>query len=1039
YDLTDTPNFDDDVTINGGSFSGQNSGSLSAGTNTLATDEAIAVGATHTYNLSFDVTINLSGDAEDTDGGDNEYVSCADGSSEVPSDPGFALNNFAEIDTDGDGDVDDRDQDCGDLPYLVLDKTFVEAITDEETGEVTVVYTVSVSNLGGSSTTYDLVDTPDFDNDVIILSGSYAGPFSGDLSTSGSTTLATGASIAAGQTDVYTLTFVVGISLIDGVGDEFYTECQLDEDGNLVPGTGLFNQAELNIDGDSDFELSDEDCGDLELPCELTIEIVDDPICDDNGTPTDPDDDFFYFSYVVTATNGSTGYITNFGEEFAYGVVNFDTLPVTFDPDPVDIVISVQDVNNPNCEAFTTVTPTGECSDDCAINASVTSSPICNDAGTGSDPSDDFITLGLTVEEVNDAGSGWTATLPSDGNVEVGSGSYGQEVTITIAQDQIPDNGFITILVTDNSFGGCITEVVVEVPDDFPCSDECLIEIELVDIACWDGGTPNDPSDDGFYAWVNVTGVNSIGWTAPDFGFPFFNAFGPAIFGPFPGVNSCEEITVLAFDAPSFCQASITVCGEGETCSDDCEVEASFGEPVCDNAGTPEDPTDDFFTIDITAFTVGQNNGDEWILFVDGEEFADDQPFNQTINYGPFPILGANGDTLSYNFRVRDESSLYCFVDSTIMAPAPCSDADPVCDLDIEVVDIECNPSDSDNGYFITINVTNQSQSGTYTVTGGGLTSPVSGTYGVDLALPELEDANGEVLTFTVVDDANPNSCAATFEVQEPAGCTECELMAEVFDPICDDNGTPLDGSDDTYTFDVIITGETGDFTAIFNSPDGTPDLSGPIGDTVTFGPFPANEDVNVTVFSDANDNCSVTIVVQGTGECTDCAIFTELINEFCDNGGTPDDPSDDTFGGSYVVTAVNASPAGFMYNDGQGNQGLGDYGDTIDFGPYPISGGDVDIIFMDLAFEGCDAMVTLEAPAENCGDCAIDIDVVDIGDCDQNGTPFDASDDVFTVTINVSGINTGSGWTSEFGGGNYNEDVTLEIPTGDGSDVVIL
>ena len=90
YDLTDTPNFDDDVTINSGSFSGQKSGSLSAGTNTLATDEAIAAGATHTYNLSFNVTLDLSGDANDTDGGDNEYVSCEDGSSESPDDPGFA-------------------------------------------------------------------------------------------------------------------------------------------------------------------------------------------------------------------------------------------------------------------------------------------------------------------------------------------------------------------------------------------------------------------------------------------------------------------------------------------------------------------------------------------------------------------------------------------------------------------------------------------------------------------------------------------------------------------------------------------------------------------------------------------------------------------------------------------------------------------------------------------------------------------------------------------------------------------------------------
>ncbi|MEM8616364.1 MAG: hypothetical protein AAGF20_05455, partial [Pseudomonadota bacterium] len=72
--------------------------------------------------MSFVVTLDLTGDASDTDGGDNEYVSCAQGEPGSVDGPGFALYNVAEIDTDLDGDIDDSDDACGDLPNIVLEK-----------------------------------------------------------------------------------------------------------------------------------------------------------------------------------------------------------------------------------------------------------------------------------------------------------------------------------------------------------------------------------------------------------------------------------------------------------------------------------------------------------------------------------------------------------------------------------------------------------------------------------------------------------------------------------------------------------------------------------------------------------------------------------------------------------------------------------------------------------------------------------------------------------------------------------------------------
>ncbi len=149
------------------------------------------------------------------------------------------------------------DEACGDLPNLMITKTFVSA-TPNGGGNYTVSYTVTVTNDGGVAGTYDLTDTPGFDDDVVINSGSYSGQSTGPL-TAGANTLATGESIAAGATHTYTLEFNVTLDLTDGNGDDSYTAC----DGTTpVAGEGLFNAASLTSNG---VMLNDEACGSFEL------------------------------------------------------------------------------------------------------------------------------------------------------------------------------------------------------------------------------------------------------------------------------------------------------------------------------------------------------------------------------------------------------------------------------------------------------------------------------------------------------------------------------------------------------------------------------------------------------------------------------------------------------------------------------------------------------------------------------------------------------------------------------------------------------
>ena len=263
YSLTDTPMFDDDVTINDGSYVGHNSGSLNTtGSTTLATAESIDAGDMQMYTLTFNVTLDLT---EGSDG-DNEYDVCSTPGNGPGSNPGEGLYNVAELDRGSDGTNEVEDDACGDLPNVDMEKDFVSAIQLED-GTYDVTYEINVTNIGGATGTYSLTDTPMFDDDITINSGSYAGHTSGALNTSGSTTLATGESIDAGGIQMYTLTFNVTLDLEEGSndgGDNTYTPCDESSTGSEgSPGEGLYNLAELDRNSDGTNDTDDDACGDL--------------------------------------------------------------------------------------------------------------------------------------------------------------------------------------------------------------------------------------------------------------------------------------------------------------------------------------------------------------------------------------------------------------------------------------------------------------------------------------------------------------------------------------------------------------------------------------------------------------------------------------------------------------------------------------------------------------------------------------------------------------------------------------------------------
>ena len=280
YDLTDTPSFDDDVTITGGSYDGGliccgafiNTFTGDPGTITLYEDANLVAGGTDVYGITFNVTLDL--DEDSTDGGDNIYTSCGEADPDAGFDPEAALFNLAELDRNSDGTVEVQDTACADLPYIIIEKSVIGNATDNGNGTYGVSYSISVTNIGGAEGMYALTDDPSFDDDITIIAGGYdsvvdccpstAGSFIGDP---GIIVLTSNTTLAEGATDVYTIDFLVSIDLGDDStdgGDNVYNTCDTaNPNDGTDPQVGLYNVADLDRGADGTFEMDDDACTDL--------------------------------------------------------------------------------------------------------------------------------------------------------------------------------------------------------------------------------------------------------------------------------------------------------------------------------------------------------------------------------------------------------------------------------------------------------------------------------------------------------------------------------------------------------------------------------------------------------------------------------------------------------------------------------------------------------------------------------------------------------------------------------------------------------
>ncbi|WP_222845938.1 T9SS type B sorting domain-containing protein [Flavilitoribacter nigricans] len=716
----------------------------------------------------------------------------------------------------------------------------------------------------------------------------------------------------------------------------------------------------------------------------INIEVtVDNIICDDAGTPQDPSDDLFTFEITVTNDSLRNGWTTSNGETGDY---NTTVILGPYLISDGDLNLDLWDTDQPDCITSFEVTAPPPCSEDCAIEA-IVSNIICDDNGTPGITDDDLFYFDISATGVN-VGDNWTATL--NGDVLVPSAAYDETVTGLGPFNIIDGNLSVTVTDVDDP-NNC--PVIVEVIAPPFCSEPCTIAIELIGPFCDDNGTPSDPLDDEFTFQILVTGGGDDpnGWTDQN---GRTGTYGVAAdFGPFPISGGAINLVITDIDL-EYCSNTIDV-DPPATCSELCLITLTPIDTLCDVNGTPYTAGDDIFTF--TLIVDGSNLSDSW---VSNDASQPTGAYGTPVTFGPYDI--ADGDV---SIVITDSVDPDCEETITIAAPEPCSGE---CEIEAVLSNVTCldngtpsNPNDDLYTYEIT-------------VSGGNAAGPqgwvdsygTTAEYDSVVVFGPFPIVNGP--RFHIITDSLFAGCFTTLTVNPPAPCSNtCDINAVLTEgPICDDNGTPLDPTDDAFSFQVTVEAANGSIQGWTSTDPNTP--NGTYGAAANFGPYLISGGAVTITFTDrADPNCVSTITVTPPDACSfQCDIDIELVATPCDPNGTPLDPSDDQF---YVLAEVTGINTGGSYRI-VGFPGLHPYGQVNVIGPYPISGGRVCVEVYDRVDGSCTATICTDPPP-TCAECEINAQVLEKR-CEDNGTPEDPTDDIFYFDVIVTGQNaSGLGW----------------------------
>jgi hypothetical protein len=430
--------------------------------------------------------------------------------------------------------------------------------------------------------------------------------------------------------------------------------------------------------------------------------------------------------------------------------------------------------------------------------------------------------------------------------------------------------------------------------------NNCTISAVVSDIVCNDNGTPNNAGDDTYTFKITATKNGSCGtyWS----GGGKTGNYGTAVnFGPYPISGGDKTITVCDAQVTTAC-ATVTAT-KPSTCS-------SGG-----GGGTPDC---------VNGISITTNNGNIVVTGLNGAPVSSLQVLSATWQpvYSCFANCGASqtvpvptGTYYVYAKYYTAGYSLICEKQATITVTGgdPCAnqagdtDGDGVCNNQ------DCQPNNpafpatpgtacNDGNPNTTNDVVTANGCGCAGTVQNPCANQGGDTDGDGVCNNQDCQPNNPAFPATpgtACNDGNPNT---TNDVVTANGCgcagtpvNNCTISAVVSDILCNNNGTPNNAGDDTYTFKITVA-KNGSCGTYWSGGGKT----GSYGTAVMFGPYP---------ISGGNQ----TITVCDAQVTTACATVTATKPNTCSGGGgTPDcvnGISITTGNGSIIVSGLSGAP----------------------------------------------------------------------------------------------------------------------------------
>ncbi|MGK0315550.1 MAG: gliding motility-associated-like protein [Saprospiraceae bacterium] len=590
----------------------------------------------------------------------------------------------------------------------------------------------------------------------------------------------------------------------------------------------------------------------------------------------------------------------------------------------------------------------------------------CNSNGTDTDSSDDFYSISFNLS--NTIGSTNEVNIQSPA-IDFGNFAYGViSFDITAGSPEV-------ITITDLETG-CSIEFATG--DLTPCSTNCSLAIDQLEIFCNGNGTDSDPSDDIYEIMINASSVNGAANNT-------FNVtvdgviVANFIYGTGGTINIPAQgqiVVISAVDnADNQCFVSQTI-GPLNPCSDECIISIDNQNFNCDNGGTAGVPGDDTYTFSFTILSTNSSST-TFDLYVDNVNVG-------TFNYEELSAYNMPADGMTHTIEFVDSNDSGCTAEIISPELVTCSG-----DCSINVVpqlaicqnqNTGTDPTDDTFIADVFINIV-----------GGGnmwtiLETSQTGNNGETVTVGPFLISDGNIIL--TIQDSGISSCTQTITIEAPSTCSACDDTLEAGDNQfidCDNIEATLSG--------VPTTNDIGTWTGL--------------------GGF--SENMNEVIVTEAGMYYFTVDFGQGC-ILTDSAevIVTNLVldsqNIECSNGGTIGMPEDDTYIFTFNLTSTN--PASTMYNLWVNGIIVGTYNYGED-SEYILSADDSTptLEFIDIDNATCVVEVISPQLISCSGECNISTVYQNI-ECNDENTADNSADDTWTGELTVFQIGGTGTWT---------------------------